>query len=174
MLAHLKRGFPHQKIFLSKKFCLIKFETYIPEESRTVCDCKWRHPEQCVDVKKFFFIWKFKFYTWQRDRYLGRMWEQRQVEQGGQQGRSRGSWNMILPSLTSTSKKSALSPCCWTHKSWCGWGRRQEGNVPKYGILTLYQLAVYGTAPAASQHEVKCFSMHACTFDDWMHWALSG
>ena len=56
MLAHLKRGFPHQKIFLSKKFCLIKFETYIPEESRTVCDCKWRHPEQCEDGKILFFF----------------------------------------------------------------------------------------------------------------------
>ena len=122
----------------------------------------------------FLFFGKFNFQTWQRDRYWGRMWGQRQVEQGGQQGRSRGNWNMISMNLTSTSKKSSSGPCCWTHKRWCGWGRRQERNVPKYGILTLYQLAVYGTAPAASQHEVKCFSMSSCTFDDWMHWALSG
>ena len=39
------------------EFCLVpvSFETYIPEESCTVCDCKWRHPEQCGDGKKLFF-----------------------------------------------------------------------------------------------------------------------
>ena len=40
------------------EFCLVpvSFETYIPEESCTVCDCKWRHPEQCEDGKKLFFV----------------------------------------------------------------------------------------------------------------------